>query len=168
MGALACGSGGGEASGGETATATTSQPIFASDFNGFCSWSSAPATAANDAADGVHGLGPLTVYWNQPPPHGAHAFPVGTLVVKESQETDVTKRTVFAMGKTGGGYNGGNGWEWFSLAHNADCTVTLLWSGPMAPANETYAGVPVGDCNGCHATADNDMVWDTALQLANF
>jgi hypothetical protein len=156
---------------GADATAmTASEVVVGADFNGFCNWSSAPATAPGDASDGIHGLGPLVVYWKQPPPHGSPSFPVGTLIVKESQETDVTKRTVFAMAKVGGSYNsdGAPGWEWFSFAHNADCSVTTLWSGPAAPPGETYSGMPVGNCNGCHESADNDFVWDTALQLSNF
>ncbi len=149
---------------------TTYVPAYASSFNGFCSWSSAVATAPNDASDGVH-LGPLRVYWNQSPPSGSHSFPVGTLILKESQEADPTVRTIFAMAKVGGGYNAGGAtdWEWFSLHQNDDCTVSLLWSGPVAPAGETYAGTPAGDCNACHAQAsDNDFVWDSALQLSNF
>src|ERR1700761_935442 len=58
------------------------------DFNGFCKWSSAPAMAEADAADGLHGVGPLTVYWNKTPPHGCSEFPVGTIIVKETQEAD--------------------------------------------------------------------------------
>jgi hypothetical protein len=147
-----------------------------SSFNGFHGWSSAPATNDAGVTDGVHGLGSMTVYWNEAPPHGAAAFPVGTLIVKETEESDPTKRTVFAMSKHGCGYNapsgtspGADGWEWVSLANNADGSVTLLWSGTVAPAGQTYAGMPVGDCNGCHAgAASNDHVWDSALQLSRF
>ena len=128
--------------------------------------------AQNDAGDGLHGIGPLQVYWNQSPPHGSTAFPVGTIIVKETEEADITQRIVFAMVKRGDGYNSGgaNGWEWFSLQNDADgCTVEILWRGPLAPIGETYANQAIGDCNGCHGLASaNDYVWDDALQLSSF
>jgi Cytochrome P460 len=143
---------------------------YASSFDGFHAWSSAPATSDTDAGDGLH-VGPLRVYWNAPPPHGSASFPVGTIIVKESEQTDVTQRTVFAMVKRGGGYNasGANGWEWFSLQDQTDGSVTILWDLPVPPPGETYANQPIGDCNGCHALAkSNDYVWDSALQLSKF
>jgi hypothetical protein len=144
------------------------------DFQGFCNWAHAPATAPGDASDGVHGAGPLTVYWNHAPPHGSTEFPVGTLIVKETNEADPTQRTVFAMAKRqprGTGYNssGADGWEWWSVQDEGNCSVVRLWRGPIPPATESYAGSPVGDCNGCHGGAkDNDFVWSTALELSNF
>jgi hypothetical protein len=162
---LAC-SGGGQ----PAATSITYLPADGTSFADFCSWPSAEATAANDASDGVHGLGPLRVYWNQAPPHGSKAFPVGTLILKETEETDPTLRTIFAMAKVGGGYNSGGAvnWKWFSFKQNPDCSVVTLWSA-APPATEVYAGQPLGDCNGCHEqVSDNDYVWDSALQLSNF
>jgi hypothetical protein len=145
------------------------------DFTGFCNWPSAPAMPeGGDASDGIHGLGPLRVYWNKPPPHGCSQFPVGTIILKESEETDPTKRTVFAMVKRqarGGVFNstGAQGWEWWSLEDNGDCTVTELWRGPSDLSMDSYAGTPAGDCNGCHGMAmNNDYVWDEALQLSSF
>jgi hypothetical protein len=145
----------------------------AQSFDNFQNWQNKPATSKDDAGDGLH-VGPLEVYWNQSPPHGATSFPVGTIIVKESEETDVTARTVFAMVKVGGAYNdgpgGAKGWEWFSLHNNGDGSVTVLWSAIQPPALESYAGQPIGDCNGCHsgAATTNDYVWDSALQLASF
>jgi hypothetical protein len=144
---------------------------FNVSFDCFHQWSSAPAVAEGDASDGLHGVGPLRVYWNENPPHGATSFPVGTIIVKETEEPDVTQRTTFAMVKRGGGYNDGGaaGWEWFSLLDAPDGTVAILWRGIVAPETETYAGRPIGDCNGCHVQAiANDFVWDTALQLSSF
>jgi hypothetical protein len=167
MGLLGCSS----ASGGDDGGAPTSFVASESDFAGFHSWSTAQATAADDAGDGLHGVGPLEVYWNEAPPHGSTSFPVGTIVVKETEEADVTQRVVFAMVKRGGGFNSGgaNGWEWFSLQDNADGSVTILWRGVVAPPGQTYANQAIGDCNGCHTLASsNDSVWDSALQLANF
>ena len=141
-----------------------------SSFDGFHGWSSATATAPNGASDGLH-VGPLKVYWNASPPSGSTSFPVGTIIVKESEQADVTARTVFAMVKNGGSENssGAIGWEWFSLQNNADGSVNLLWRGVVAPAGETYANQAIGDCNGCHELAKkNDYVWDTALQLSKF
>ncbi len=149
------------------------------DFTGFCKWSSAPALPEGDASDGVHATGPLTVYWNHAPPHGATEFPVGTIIVKESNESNPTMRTVFAMVKresrnysAGEVYNdlGARGWEWWSLGDLGNCSMKELWRGPVAPSTETYSGTPAGDCNGCHGEVmnSNDYVWDTALQLSNF
>ncbi|HEX3345701.1 MAG TPA: hypothetical protein VHS09_14055 [Polyangiaceae bacterium] len=147
---------------------------YESSFSGFQSWpNTAQATAQDDAGDGLHGVGPLQVYWNQTPSHGSTSFPVGTIIVKETEDSDPTQRITFAMVKRGGGYNappGANGWEWFSLQNNADgCTVTILWRGLVAPPGQTYANQAIGDCNGCHtAAAANDSVWDSALQLSSF
>ena len=143
-------------------------------FDGFCKWSSAPANAPGDAGDGIHGLGALTVYWNKSPPPGSHEFPVGTIILKESNQTDPTMRVAFAMVKRqprGTGYNtgGADGWEWWSLQDLGNCTAGRLWRGPTPPVTEPYAGQTVGDCNGCHtAVVDNDYVWDTALELSRF
>jgi hypothetical protein len=148
-------------------------PFNISVFNSFCQWNSAVATNDEDASDGVHGAGPLRVYWNMSPPDGSTEFPIGTIIVKESQETDPTQRTAFAMTRRGCGFNsaddGASGWEWWSLADNGDCTMTLLWRGQVAPATESYGGTPVGNCNACHAmVVDNNYVWDSALQLSKF
>jgi hypothetical protein len=162
---------------GDASTETTpnsAQSFIASaaSFEDFCSWKSAPATTPTDASDGLHGLGPLTVYWNQSPPHGATKFPVGTIIVKGNQDPDPTKRVLFAMVKRADNFNssGAVGWEWYSLQQQAaDCSaVTILWGNVTPPAGETYANMPVGDCNGCHEAAGNDGVWDSALQLTNF
>jgi hypothetical protein len=141
------------------------------DFNGFCNWSSAPATAPGDAGDGVHGLGPLTVYWKKAPPHGATEFPVGTIIVKESQDADAGARVAFAMVRRASqsAYNpAGGGWEWWSLHDTGNCTFTELWRGPVSQGSDSYVGTPAGDCNGCHSETTNDFVWDTALQLSKF
>ncbi len=143
---------------------------FPANFAGFHSWSNEPAVGPDGSTDGLHGVGPLRVYWNAAPPRGSSEFPRCTIIVKETEETDVTKRTVFAMVKRGGDYNSnGAGWEWFSLTDDADGTVQVLWGAPQPPAGETYANQAVGDCNGCHMLdKTNDGVWDTALQLSSF
>ncbi len=179
--AAGCGAGSDPATGGQTDATDGGVPwpyIAQVDaFDGFCKWSSAPATAAGDAGDGVHGLGPLTVYWNKPPPPGSHEFPVGTIILKESNQANPADRLAFAMVKRqprGTGYNsadagGDDGWEWWSVQDLGNCNVSRLWRGPSPPTGESYAGQPIGDCNGCHARAvDNDYVWDTAVQLSHF
>jgi hypothetical protein len=145
------------------------------DFAGFCKWQSAPATATGDASDGVHAdAGPLTVYWNKSPPNGAHEFPVGTIVLKESNQTDASKRIAFAMVKRqarGTDFNAGgaDGWEWWSVQDLGNCNIERLWRGTAPPSGESYTNTPGGDCNGCHVQAvANDYVWDDALQLSKF
>lgn len=159
-----------------------------SDFQDFESWHSAPATPATtlpplDGGDGVdaatvttdagavHTL-PLTVYWNNAPPHGSKAFPVGTIIVKETSETEPTARKIFAMVKRGGDFNpnGAVNWEWFELYFNADGSVGINWAGaqPLGGSTNPYAASP-NICNDCHLKARaNDDVWSSALQLSNF
>jgi hypothetical protein len=162
---------------------------FASNFQGFHGWSSAAATPAAglpaiDGGDGVavpdggaatdggiHRL-PLTVYWNQAPPSGSSAFPVGTIIVKETDEVDPTARQIFAMVKRGGNFNaaGAVDWEWFELKNAADGTVAVSWHGygPPSGSGDVYGGNPAV-CNSCHmVAAPNDYVWSGALQLSNF
>jgi hypothetical protein len=161
---------------GPTAATPDDSELFqavSSSFSGFCSWKSAPATTTgDDAGDGLHGLGPLTVYWNQSPPHGATSFPNGTIIVKANETADPTQRTIFAMVKRGGDFNssGAVGWDWYSLQQTtAACDViNILWNATVPPGGESYAGTPIGDCNGCHTKTTNDAVWDSALQLSNF
>jgi hypothetical protein len=176
LGCVGCG-----AQSGASGDAGSSEVFVAQvvDFVGFCHWSHAPATPAGDAgaSDGVHAdAGPLTVYWNRPPPHAASQFPVGTIILKESQQANPAERTAFAMVKRsarGTAYNasGANGWEWWSVQDMGDCTIgnMPLWRGPVAQGTDSYVSSPAGDCNGCHGRAvGNDYVWDSALQLSNF
>ncbi|HZL21294.1 MAG TPA: hypothetical protein VFG23_26405 [Polyangia bacterium] len=166
-----------------------------SDFQDFQSWHSAPAMPATtlppiDGGDGVdagtvtpdagtvtpdagavHVL-PLTVYWNNPPPHGSTTFPVGTIIVKETSETDPTARKIFAMVKRGGDFdpNGAVNWEWYELYFDANGNVDANWYGvgPNGGSTDPYAANP-NICNACHLkAAANDDVWSSALQLSNF
>lgn len=174
------------------AAAPTSKPgttftAYAPDFDGFHSWPSAPATpgpnlppvpggdgvdAGTIAADGgVHVL-PLTVYWNHPPPSGSTTFPIGTIIVKETNEPELSDRTVFAMAKRGGDFNatGAVNWEWFDLTNSVDGSVVINWRGfgPKSGSADIYGGNPT-ICNDCHeVAAANDYVWSSAVQLANF
>lgn len=149
-----------------------------SDFAGFHEWDSFPNDAVAGAPKHDATLGPMTVYINKLPEPGSSEFPVGTLIVKETQEDDVTARRVFARAKRGGKYNasGAVGWEWFELKNNANGTVFQRWRGlgPPPPGEEDsctggYGGDSKGGCNACHMPVrDNDFVWTTGLQLSEF
>ena len=142
---------------------------FTGTFATFRSWPSAPSTA-DGAPVTPHTTGPMTVFINQRPKSGSHEFPVGTIIVKETDGGDPTARTVFAMVKRGGGFNadGARDWEWFELQNLAnDGGVRILWRGVAPPAGEVYPGSTSGGCNGCHGEAStNDFVWSSALQLS--
>jgi hypothetical protein len=141
---------------------------FATNFEGYRNWSHAAATA-DGAPSGVHSSGPMTVYWNETPPRGSTEFPIGTLIVKET-DPGVTPAQIFAMVKRGGGYNssGARNWEWFELQAADDETVLIVWRGAGPPNGETYGGDPT-TCNNCHVqAATNDFVWSSALQLSSF
>jgi hypothetical protein len=147
----------------------------ATDFNGFHDWISMPAVAPPGSPTGPHALGPMTLYIKKLPPKGSTAFPAGTLIVKETQETDVTKRQTFALAKRGGDYNaaGAKGWEWFQFTNRVDGTVFQRWRGlgppPVDATGDTdctgYGGDPEV-CNGCHeAASGNDYVYTIGLTL---
>jgi hypothetical protein len=142
---------------------------FASSFDGYHDWTSMPAIAPPNAPMGLHTTGPMTVYINRVPPPSSTQFPLGTIIVKETQEADPAQRTVFAMVKRGGGYDamGAVGWEWFELA-NEESDARIVWRGVGPPAGEKYGGDPNG-CNGCHGGArPNDFVWTSGLSLSSF
>ncbi len=167
-------------------TDTSGQFIaFAGSFNGFHGWNQAPATPTDKltlppgfvASDGggfesdagVHDTGPMTVYWNQTPQSGSTEFPVKTIIVKETNETDPTVRQIFAMVNRGADYNasGAVNWEWFELKNGADGAVSIVWRGYGPQAGEQYGG-NAHVCNDCHALAvSNDYVWVSALQLSS-
>jgi hypothetical protein len=161
----ACGDGGaGEPPPGSTFIA------FAASFAGFRAWESFPLTSSA-AVGSVHVSGPRTEYLNHAPPRGSHAFPIGTIIVKESEVGDLPDRKVFAMVKRGGDYNanGARDWEWFELKNVDDQEVTIIWHGVGPPAGEMYGGDPRAGCNSCHVgSASNDFVQSAALSLDNF
>lgn len=167
----ACGGGtadGGGEGGGEVA-GDSYLPIV-SDFQGFRSWPSVFLPAAPDRG-AVHLAADRRVYINELPPEGATEFPVGTIIVKESEDSDVlADRKVFAMAKrvTDGSYNatGARGWEWWELENVDEDTVVKVWSGVGPPAGHEYGGDADGECNTCHLGADeNDFVFPGAIDL---
>jgi hypothetical protein len=126
---------------------------MASDFDGFRTWPSIAITT--DIAPGdTHLNGPRHVFYNHAPPKGARQFPVGTILVKETDPGPITQRTVFAMVKRGGDYDptGDVNWEWFALANQANGTEVIIWRGP-GPAGGAYGNGPLGGCDACHGSA---------------
>jgi hypothetical protein len=125
-----------------------------SDFTGFHSWHSIAITA--DLAPGdSHINGPRHVFYNHKPPAGSTQFPVGTIIVKETDPGPVTQRTVFASVKRGGDFDptGDVNWEWFSLQNLPDGTESVLWRGPGPSSGGVYGTGALGGCNACHGVA---------------
>lgn len=141
----------------------------ASSFNNFRTWESF-AIPPDDGLT-IHTSGARTAYINHVPSSGRTTFPVGTIIVKESEVGTIPDRQVFARVKRGGTYNSksASGWEWFELRNVDESTSTILWRGVGPPVGEKYGGDPNGGCNGCHGAAkSNDFVLSAPLQLKNF
>jgi hypothetical protein len=140
-----------------------------SSFAGFRTWEPFPLAPGSNGT--IHTAGARTEYLNRAPPKGSTSFPVGTIIVKESDDGPIADRQVFARVKRGGGYNaaGAAGWEWFELKNVDEQRVTRVWRGVGPPVGEKYGGDPNGGCNGCHGAAkDNDFVLSPPLQLEMF
>jgi hypothetical protein len=136
----------------------------ASDFADYQSWQS-NTTESAVASGSTHVSGRRTVYINQLPPAGATEFPIGTMIVKETE----TDGKIFARAKRGGDFNksGAKGWEWFELERGAN-GISVSWHGWGPPAGEKYGGDAGGGCNGCHAAAAaNDYVLSPWLALSS-
>jgi hypothetical protein len=141
----------------------------ASSFKGFRTWESFEIPPGADLT--IHVAGVRTTYINHVPDAGRTTFPVGTIIVKESEVGAIPDRQVFGRVKRGGGYNveGANGWEWFELKNLNEQQSTIIWRGVGPPVGEMYAGDPNGGCNGCHGVASsNDFVLSEPLTLKNF
>ena len=153
------------ASGGGPADASETFLAFSSTFAAFRTWPSFHSDGpADDGTFPPDVLGPRTQYINQPPPHGATEFPLGTVIVEVRDSGKI-----FAGVKRGGGFNGGGArnWEWFELS---DAPVTIVWRGVGPPIGDTYGGDPNGGCNACHIKcgAANDYVCSPRLALGAF
>lgn len=136
---------------------------FGADFVGFRAWPS-QAMESPVAQGSTHVSGTRTVFINALPPADAVAFPVGTIIVKETQ----ADAKVFARVKRGGGYNatGAVDWEWFELEETSAGAVVVIWHGVGPPAGETYGGDPNSGCNTCHkAVPGNDYVLSPWLKV---
>jgi cytochrome P460 len=140
-----------------------------SSFNGFRTWEAFAMPPGENGT--IHTAGVRTTYLNHAPKTGSTEFPVGTIIVKESEDGPIADRQVFARVKRGGGYNAGGaaGWEWFELKNEDPQRSTRIWRGVGPPVGEKYGGDPNGGCNGCHGAAkDNDYVLSGPLQLKMF
>jgi hypothetical protein len=135
---------------------------WATDFVGFRAWPSQSVDTAI-AAGSTHVSGKRTVYINALPPPGAATFPVGTIIVKETEADG----KLFARVKRGGSYNvtGAVGWEWFEI-EEIGASMRIVWRGLGPPAGESYGGDPNAGCNVCHRTVPaNDYVLSPWLTL---
>jgi hypothetical protein len=97
---------------------------------------------------------------------GQPPFPVGTIVVKESGDGDLTTRHVFAMVKRGGDFNatGMVNWELFELQNGADGSVSMMWRGVGPTNGDAYGGDATVGCNTCHlSAAPQDFIFTTDL-----
>ena len=141
------------------------------DFKGFDTWQSLSFDNPNPGG-ATHVAGKRTVFINHLPPPGATAFPVGTIIVKETQQVDPTTRDVIARAKRGGTFNaeGATGWEWWELKNTAEGKVTMLWRGVAPPVGAcSYLTSLGGNCQLCHSGGtDGETVLTPALSLANF
>jgi hypothetical protein len=138
----------------------------ARSFDGFRTWWSVAITA-DDAPGDSHLNGPRHVFLNQKPPPGSDQFPVGTIIVKETDPGPIPKRSVFAMVKRGGDYDptGAPNWEWFELANTAEGTEIIVWRGPGPSGGGAYGEAPLGGCNACHGSAaETDYVLTPQLE----
>ena len=169
---------------------------FAPDFAGFHDWPHDPAGAPDGGLTDDGGFAtapdaevppdggqvahdpsiPKTLFYKVPSfagvqDAGVREFPVGTIIVKETDGGELAARKVFAMVKRGGGYNvsGARNWEWFELDNLEGGTVRIRWRGVGPPAGEGYGGDKNGGCNTCHAGAvANDYVISANLDLSRF
>lgn len=126
---------------------------FATDFENFRTWESFDPGIGAPGND--HVSGPRRVFVSKRPPAGAHEFPVGSMVVKESGDGDIPSRHVFAMVKRGGDFNadGAINWEWFELTNVDASRVVIAWRGVGPATGDVYGGDATGGCNLCHGSA---------------
>lgn len=126
-------------------------------FSGFQSWALAaqhngPDPALGPAHAGNDSTVTRYVYYkdDQNPVNGK--YPVGTIIVKESYNPDMSVHEFTAMVKRGNNFNpSGGDWEWFMLAGDGEIAVDNDGN-PMRGAD-----LMGGMCIGCHAqAADTD------------
>ena len=145
-----------------------------SDFEGYERWRRFDI----EPPDPRLGDGARSVYINALPSRDSSSFAQCTMIVKVGETgSDPTAWLMVAMAKRGGAYNadGAIGWEWFDLDLSASGVPLIDWRGPTPPEGRGYecalgedevGAEGVGDCNTCHAAAeDNDFVLDSALDL---
>ncbi len=131
-----------------------------STFAGWDSWTLVETTTGADPASVIFGgahagneensMRKVYIQDNQNPIDGE--YPVGTLVVKDTQVDGATVM-ITAMAKRGNGFNpANNDWEWFVI--NADGSIAQDGDVIMRGAN-----LMDGMCGGCHGGATTDYVF---------
>ena len=166
LGALALGTGAAACGAGGAAPATGDRVPFIAYTKDFANYQSWPSNTITDEQPSgmTHVGGTRTIYINQLPTSDATAFPVGTIIVKET----ATDGRIFAQVKRGGHYNvtGALDWEWYELGIATNNVIGIKWSGFGPPAGEQYGGDPNGTCNSCHVGGQaNDYVMASWLVL---
>lgn len=156
------------------AEAPTELVADVSDFADYRTWTSFERTRSGLMP--AHPNGTSRVYINHLPEHGASTFPIGTIVVRETEIGARDTWEVHVMVRRSAEFNplGAVGWEFFDLRLAPDDSTppTILWRGE-GPANDAdgYAnedGTFLG-CNHCHGAAvRNDSVIGSELQLTSF
>ncbi len=131
-----------------------------SSFSNFMSWKLEATNQGPDPALGTaHAGNDATVtrmiyYKNgQNPVNGE--FPVGTIIVKHSKNTDLTVNEFTSMVKRGNGFNpDGGDWEWFMLNANGSIATEAATGMKMRGSN-----LMDGMCMGCHQAASTDFAF---------
>lgn len=128
-------------------------------FSDFQSWELAAQEQGPDPALGPahHGNDSTVtryIYFKDSQTSSGGKFPLGTIIVKESKNPDMSIHETTAMVKRGNNFNQDhNDWEWFMLA--PDGKIAMDGEGnPMRGAN-----LMGGMCNGCHSAAATDYVF---------
>lgn len=137
----------------DTVTPTTEVVATDASFTGFMSWSKDATRQGADPAlrEVAHGGNDSTVtrsiyYKNgQNPVNGV--YPVGTMIVKHSENPNKSVNEFTAMVKRGGEFNKtGGGWEYFMIGADGK----IADNGNMRGAN-----LMNGMCAACHSGASN-------------
>jgi hypothetical protein len=165
---LAAATGCSPASSGADTGACLNPQLYNSTFEGYETWTEY-AFDGGFIDGSPHTSGPRRVYLKTKPEHGATAFPLGEVIVKEIGPPPASGDSVFAMVKVGCFNDGGAaGWEWAELSVDSTGAPGILWTGAQPPPGMSYSGNPEA-CNECHGLAkSNDYVQSPELLLSNF
>ncbi|GAB4318272.1 MAG: hypothetical protein Kow00127_10230 [Bacteroidales bacterium] len=126
-----------------------------SDFNGFRNWTlvaenQGPDPALGEAHAGNDSTVTRYIYFKDNAVRVNGAYPVGTIIVKESYNDDNSVHEYTAMVKRGNSFNpSGGDWEWFMLAGEGEIAKDQDGN-PMRGAD-----LMGGMCIGCHSQASD-------------
>ncbi|HJL20414.1 MAG TPA: hypothetical protein RMH99_32405 [Sandaracinaceae bacterium LLY-WYZ-13_1] len=128
----------------------------ARDFAAFRSWRRYHLPEDTLTEVGHHSSPHRYVYVDRALPPEPAPIPLGTLIVKTTEDGPPETWDVHAMVKRGDGYNwsGCDDWEFFNLSLDADGAVSIRWRGrgDDASAYEDAEG-HARSCNSCHIHA---------------